>query len=394
MPMVFFIHMSLLGTTAVKVSNLNHLKQFHAQLFHHNLDRHHYWVAQLINHCTRVHASPAYVRTIFDSAPHPNALVFSSMLRFHSQMGAYHDLVTLFIQMQLCGLRPAVFVYLILIKSVGKSAIALHAHLLKLGYGCDRYVRNAIMDAYAKYGPVEVARKVFDEMCDKTVADWNSMISGYWNWGQEAEACRLFNLMPRRNVISWTTMITGHSKIRDLKSARSMKDAIKVFQEMPTKDVVSYNTLITGFAAHGQGTNAVKLMLKMKDEGRWEDVGRVRKAMREGGVRKTTGWSWVEYAGKMHKFIVGDRSHRRSNDIYQLLVELRRKMRAFGYTADKSCVTRDVEEEDKEEMNRSWQPLGMVFHLKLVPKKELARLKAKGVEEKILVNETAAQAES
>ncbi|XP_057493113.1 pentatricopeptide repeat-containing protein At1g14470-like [Actinidia eriantha] len=645
---------------------------------------------------TRLHAQPPYAHTISYSAPHSNALVFSNMLKFfHSQMGAQNDVVTLFAQMQKSGLWPDVFVYPTLIKSVGNEGIVLHAHVLKLGFGCDKYVRNAMMDMYAKCGPIEVARQLFDEMCDKTVADWNVMVSGYWNWGCEVEACKLFDLMPQRNVISWTTMITGYSKVKDLKSARryfdempqknivscnamlsgyaqngfseeamglfkemmnsgiqpnattwvavisscsslgdpclaeslvkmldekhvhlnyfvktalldmhakcgsletareifdelgvrknsvtwnamisgytrvgdltsarelfdrvpkrnvvswnsmiagyaqngqsamaleifqemavtkdfkpdevtmvsvlsacghlgalelgnwvvnfltknrikltisgynslifmyskcgSMNDARKVFQEMAARDVVSYNTLITGFAAYGHGSEALKLMLKMKDEGiepdrityigvltacshgglleagrkifesienpgvdhyvcmvdllgrvgkldeakiliermpmnphagvygsllnacqihkrvdlgevaaeklfelepqnsgnyvllsniyasrgRWEDVERVRKTMREGGVRKTTGWSWVEYGGKMHKFIVGDRSHARSGDIYRLLAELRKKMRNAGYIADKSCVLRDVEEEEKEEM--------------------------------------------
>ncbi|XP_058188494.1 pentatricopeptide repeat-containing protein At1g14470 [Rhododendron vialii] len=682
-------------TTALKLSTLNHLKQLHAQTIRHNLHHYNYWAAYLIAHCTRLHAPPPYTRLIFDSAPNPNALVFTNMLRFYAQTGAHSDVITLFCQMQNCGVRPDVFAYPMLMKSVGKAAVELHAHVLKLGYGCDVYVRNAMMGVYVKNGPVEVARKLFDEMCEKTVVDWNSMISGYWSWGCGFEACELFDLMPERNVISWTAMVTGFSKMRDLKSARrvfdempeksivswnamisgyvqngfpkeairlftemansgfqpnettlvlvisscssrgdpclaeslvkmmdekrvhlnyfvktalidmhakcgsletarkifdelgehknsvvwntmisgytrvgdlisakelfermsekdvvswnsmiagyaqngqsaraielfqematskesnpdevtmvsvisacghlgalelgnwvvnfitqnqiklsisgynslifmyskcgSMKDARKVFEEMATRDVVSYNTLITGFAAHGNGSEALELMLKMKEEGiepdrvtnigvltacshsglleegremfdsiedpevdhyacmvdllgrmgkldeakeliermpmnphagvygsllnaskihkrtdlgelaanklfelepqnsgnyvllsnmyaskgRWEDVERVRKAMREGGVKKTTGWSWMEYGGKMHKFIVGDRSHERSSDIYQLLTELRKKMRAAGYKADKSCVLRDVEEEEKEEM--------------------------------------------
>ncbi|KAA8545382.1 hypothetical protein F0562_020166 [Nyssa sinensis] len=52
----------------------------------------------------------------------------------------------------------------------------------------------------------------------------------------------------------------------------------------------------------------------------------------------------------MHKFIVGDRSHEQSDDIYRILAELRKRMRVAGYMADKSCVLRDVEEEEKEEM--------------------------------------------
>ena len=83
------------------------------------------------------------------------------MLKFsHSQMGAQNDVVTLFAQMQKSGFWPDVFVYPSLIKSVGNEGIVLHAHVLKLGFGCDKYVRNAMIDMYAKCGPIEVARQV------------------------------------------------------------------------------------------------------------------------------------------------------------------------------------------------------------------------------------------
>ncbi|KAF3440654.1 hypothetical protein FNV43_RR18938 [Rhamnella rubrinervis] len=96
--------------------------------------------------------------------------------------------------------------------------------------------------------------------------------------------------------------------------------------------------------------NYILLSNLYASKGRWEDVQRVRDGMNKVGLKKGTGWSWVEYKGKMHKFIVGDKSHERSDDIYKLLATLRRKMRDAGYAADKSCVLRDVEEEEKEEM--------------------------------------------
>lgn len=597
--------------------------------------------------------------------------------------------------MQSLCIKPDAFVYPLLIKSFGEKGILFHAHVLKLGHDQDRYIRNVIMDVYAKCGSVQLARKLFDEMPDRTVADWNSMIGGYWKWGYEDEVCTLFNMMNERNVVTWTSMVSGYAKMNDLVRARwyfdampeknvvswnamisgyaqngfaedglrlfdemidfgfapdettwvsvisscsshgdrhladslvrtidekrihlncfvktalldmyakcgsietarrifnelgvhrnavtwnamisaytrvgdlssarelfdkmpcrnlvtwnsmiagysqngqslmaiqlfkemitnkeakpdevtmvsvisacghlgalelgrwlvnyltdnhislgvsgynalifmyskcgSVKDAKAIFREMRTRDVVSYNTLISGFATQGHGKEAIELMSSMREEGvepdrvtyigvlmacshaglleegwkvfksigspcvdhyacmvdllgrvgrldeakslidgmsmephagvygsllnasrihkcvelgefaankllqlepensgnyvllsniyasegRWEDVNRVREVMRKAGVKKTTGWSWVEYNGKMHKFIVGDRSHESSDDIYKLLGELRRKMRKLGYEADKSCVLRDVEEEEKEEM--------------------------------------------
>ncbi|GFY89255.1 pentatricopeptide repeat (PPR) superfamily protein [Actinidia rufa] len=216
-------------------------------------------IKQLI---TRLHAQPPYAHTISYSSPHSNALDFSNMLKFfHSQMGAQNDVVTLFAQMQKSGLWPDVFVYPTLIKSVGNEGIVLHAHVLKLGFGCDKYIRNAMMDVHAKCGPIEVARQLFDEMCDKTVADWNVMVSGYWNWGCEVEACKLFDLMPQRNVISWTTMITGYSKVKDLKSAR------RYFDEMPQKNIVSCNAMLSGYAQNGFAEEAMRLFNEMMTSG-------------------------------------------------------------------------------------------------------------------------------
>lgn len=589
---------------------------------------------------------------------------------------------------------PDAFVYPILIKSAGKSGVMLHGHVIKLGFDGDCIVRNAVMDMYAKFGPVEVARKVFDEMPKRSVADWNSMISGYWRWGLEDEARELFDLMPERNVITWTCMVTGYSRMEDLERARwyfdampeksvvswnamlsgyaqngcedealrlfkdmldtgvnpdertwvtiisacssrgdlclaetlagmlnqrkvqvnsfiqtalldmyakcgniesarnifdglgfrrnsaawnvmisayarigdlvsareffdrmreknvvswnsmiagyaqngqspqaielfkqmirighpkpdevtmvtvlsacghlgalelgrwvvnflsktqikpsisgynsmismyckcgDMKDARRIFQEMDVRDVVSYNTMITGFAAHGDASEAIELVLTMQEDGikpdrvtyiavltacshaglleagreifesinspsvdhyacmvdllgrvgkidealrlidrmpmephagvygsllnasrihkrvdigehaanklfelephnsgiyvllsniyaasgRWKDVEKIREVMKESGISKTTGWSLVEYNGKMHKFIAGDRSHERASDIYRHISKLRMKMRESGYFVDKSCALTDIEEEEKEE---------------------------------------------
>jgi len=47
----------------------------------------------------------------------------------------------------------------------------------------------------------------------------------------------------------------------------SMRDAQRVFQKMEDREVVSYSKLITGFAVHGQGSEAIKLLSTMKEEG-------------------------------------------------------------------------------------------------------------------------------
>lgn len=79
------------------------------------------------------------------------------------------------------GVTPDAFIFPVVIKSAGEGAVSLHGHVFKLGHGSDHYVCNAIMNMYVRYCPMVVARKLFDEMSEPMVADWNTMISGYWN---------------------------------------------------------------------------------------------------------------------------------------------------------------------------------------------------------------------
>ncbi|XP_077231841.1 pentatricopeptide repeat (PPR) superfamily protein [Tasmannia lanceolata] len=250
-----------LNTVALNIKNLNHIKQFHAQIIRHSLHHQNHWLATLITRCCRFRAPLPYTRGLFDSTPHPDVFLFTSILKFFSQFGAHHHVLSIFARMRNSSIEPDAFVFPILIKSAGKSGIIIQTHVLKLGLSSDRYVRNAIMDMYAKYGPIDVARKLFDELPDRTIVDWNSMVSGYWKWGDEAGARRAFDSMPERNVISWTAMVSGYSKSGNLENAR------RLFDEMPERTVVSWNAMLSGYAQNGFAEEGLRLFEEMMDAG-------------------------------------------------------------------------------------------------------------------------------
>ncbi|XP_022941407.1 pentatricopeptide repeat-containing protein At1g14470 [Cucurbita moschata] len=246
---------------ATKISNISQLRQLHAHLVLNSLQSQNYWVSLLLTICTRLHAHPSYAASIFTSSPYPNASVYSCMLKYYSRMGAHDEVVSLFRCMQCLDLRPHPSVYIYLIKLAGKSGNLFHASVLKLGHIDDHFIRNAVLDMYAKYGQVDLARKLFEQMPNRTLADWNSMISGCWNSGNEADAVMLFNMMPDRNTISWTAMVTGYAKRRDLESAR------RYFDEMPEKSVVSWNAMLSAYAQNECAEEALKLFHRMLKEG-------------------------------------------------------------------------------------------------------------------------------
>lgn len=81
--------------------------------------------------------------------------------------------------------------------------------------------------------------------------------------------------------------------------------------------------------------------------GQWNDVAKVRTMLKGRGMKKSIGCSWIEIKNKVHAFVVADRSHPQSSEIYGLLEKLERQMKAEGYVADTSFVLHDVQEEEK-----------------------------------------------
>ena len=84
--------------------------------------------------------------------------------------------------------------------------------------------------------------------------------------------------------------------------------------------------------------------------GRWNEGEQITNLMRERGIKKTPGRSWIEVDGKTYSFVVHDKSHPFCDKIYKSLEELFVEVRESGYIPDTSCVLHDVEDEEKEEL--------------------------------------------
>ncbi|RVX11853.1 Pentatricopeptide repeat-containing protein [Vitis vinifera] len=81
--------------------------------------------------------------------------------------------------------------------------------------------------------------------------------------------------------------------------------------------------------------------------GRWEDVAKIRDLMSQRRLKKTPGWTWIEVDNKSHQFSVGDTTHPRSKEIYEMLKSLSNKLELVGHVPDTNFVLHDVDEELK-----------------------------------------------
>ncbi|TYH30756.1 hypothetical protein ES288_A01G119900v1 [Gossypium darwinii] len=72
--------------------------------------------------------------------------------------------------------------------------------------------------------------------------------------------------------------------------------------------------------------------------------------MEEMGLNRTAGCSFIEDVNKIHRFVVGDKSHPEADGIYKKLKELIGKIRKVDFMSETEFVLHDVDEELKENM--------------------------------------------
>ena len=68
---------------------------------------------------------------------------------------------------------------------------------------------------------------------------------------------------------------------------------------------------------------------------RWEDVGKVRKIMKDRIIKKNPGCSWMEVRNIVHSFMVNDSSHPQIREIRSLFEAMSMKMKDARYIPNK-----------------------------------------------------------
>ncbi|XP_050222997.1 pentatricopeptide repeat-containing protein At3g62890-like [Mercurialis annua] len=226
--------------------NLNQLKQIHGQIlttsshFHYR-DRH-FLISRLLFFIALSNSSSvSYATEIFHCIENPNLAMYNIMIRaYASKINGQdyfsdahpHQAFNIYKQMLYNGISPDFLTFPFLLKectrnlAVGAGS-SVHGHVVQLGVCTNLFVRNSLISYYSGCGCVNSARKVFDEMSNRDVVSWNSMIIGYLRSGGLDEALDLFKEMKYNgNVITWNSIITGF-----VQGGRP-KEALEFFHEM------------------------------------------------------------------------------------------------------------------------------------------------------------------
>ncbi|XP_059063471.1 putative pentatricopeptide repeat-containing protein At3g13770, mitochondrial [Cryptomeria japonica] len=347
-------------------------------------------------------------RKVFDEIRQRDVVIWTAMISGYAQNGHANEALALFHQMELADMEPNQATISSVLRACADLAALqqgkdIHEYIIEKQFESDLSVGNSLVAMYAKCGSIEVARQVFDKMPKRDVISWTAMIAGYGMHGHGEEALAIFLQMHQTRIkpdyITFTCVLyaCSHSGLVDkgrlvfdsmskdycmtpnieqyecmvdlLGRAGHLLEAKQLIENMPLEpsaDVwaallgscrVHCDVDIAEYAAKHlfviEPENAVNYVLLSNiyaAAGRWADVNMLRTIMRDRGLKKTPGCSFVEIDKKVHTFLVGDRSHPQTEEIYSALENLAGEMKAAGYVPDTNFVLHDVEEEMKEHL--------------------------------------------
>ncbi|KAJ8623071.1 hypothetical protein MRB53_031600 [Persea americana] len=314
---------------------------------------------------------------LFQRTPMKNVVTWNALISGYVQNEHCAKVFNVFDDMLLSGAVPNESTFSSILRACASLSSLergknLHGKVVKLGIQYDVFMGTALTDMYAKSGDIESSMRVFDRMPKKNEISWTAMIQGLADNGLAEESILQFEEMLKTAVLP--TELTflavifacSHCGLVDkgLKYFESMKNVYGVeprerhytsvvdllaraghldeaedfIKKMPFQpEANALAALLSACSIYGIeeiGERTAKKLWEMEKEnssgyillsniyastGRWSDVSRVRRLMREKGLKKSGGCSWIEVRNEVHTFFIGGGSHPLSAEIHRIL---------------------------------------------------------------------------
>lgn len=283
-------------------------KQLHSQVIRRGLAFNHYVGCCLVDLYAKCAADGSMdeSRKVFDHMTNHNVTSWTALITGYVRNGGcYHEAIKLFCEMISGHVRPNHFTFSSILKasaslsdlSTGKQ---VHSLAVKLGLASDNCVGNSLISMYAQSGQMEYSRKAFDNLSDKNLISYNTIVDAYVKSFESKEAFDLFHEIDDvefgANAYTFSSLLSGAASIgaigkgeqihaRTLKSGfdsnqcisnalvsmysrcGNVEAAFQVFSEMVDRNIVSWTSIITGFSKHGYAERALMMFYEMLESG-------------------------------------------------------------------------------------------------------------------------------
>ncbi|XP_020245821.1 pentatricopeptide repeat-containing protein At5g16860-like [Asparagus officinalis] len=359
---------------------LDFCKQIHAYSYRHGLE----FDRRVRNALVSVYCDCGLVQNaerVFKAILDRDVISCSSMVAGYTHNHYFVDAINTYREMIRAEIEPnPITITSVLSACAGISGLCLgkelHSWALKKSLDNHSCAGSALIDMYAKCGRIAYSRRVFDLMKDRNVVTWNSMIGGYAIHGLSENALELFYMLQEPDDVSFIAALSACSH------GGLIEDGIKIFNSMKNFKIAPrqahYTCIVDLLARSGRIQQAVELVrtmpIKASDEiwgvilgaskmhsdteigfysgariletgtdnsgyyvllsnmfagcGKWEEVEGMREMMKEKGVKKGAGSSWIEVDNRFHCFVAKERAqHPEWERMFRVLTFLNEQMR-------------------------------------------------------------------
>ncbi|KAM0939064.1 putative tetratricopeptide-like helical domain superfamily [Dioscorea sansibarensis] len=265
----------------------------------------------------------------------------------------------------------------------------IHTHLIRSKLNLDMGVCNALINMYAKCGAIELGLRLFHSIPNPNLVSYNTMIMGLGNHGRGQTALEMFRQMKTQGFspdsVTFVGVLTAcsHAGLVDagliyfdsmketygispqlkhlsclvdmLGRAGKLEVAERYIEMFPFgNDLIIWGSLLSSCRLHKNvviGERVAKRLLELQpsvsspyvllsnlyaSNRRWNDVAEARKMLKGSGVKKEPGYSMIEIKGATEKFTVGDFSHKRIEEVEEILGTLNFQAEEFNLQVSSS----------------------------------------------------------
>ncbi|KAG6713532.1 hypothetical protein I3842_05G158100 [Carya illinoinensis] len=334
-----------------------------------------------------------FAELLFNQMPARDIISWTTMITCYTQNKRYREALAVFNEMISNGISPDEVTMATVISACAHLGALdlgneIYLYVLQNGFDLDVYIGSALIDMYAKCGSLDRSLLVFFKLREKNLFCWNSVIEGLAVHGFVEEALQMFSRMEgekiKPNGVTFISVLSActHSGLVEegrkrflsmvsdysiphevghygcmvdlLSKAGLLTDALELIRSMKVEpNSVIWGALLGGCKLHRNleiaqvavnelmvlepnNSGYYNLVVNMYAEvNRWDEVAKIRAAMKNLGVEKSSpGSSWIEMGRKIHQFAASDKTHPAYNEIYLVLDQLDGLLKLVGYVPE------------------------------------------------------------
>ncbi|KAJ0976959.1 hypothetical protein J5N97_012433 [Dioscorea zingiberensis] len=401
-------------------------KQIHGLVFKYHLQDDEFIGSALIDLYSKARSIEDGLRH-FLCSPKQDIVTWTSMISGCVENEQFEKALSLFNELLDKGRKPDQFTISCVMSACANLAVArsgeqIQSFATKSGFSAFTICANVQIFMYARSGDIDAADQTFKEMQTCDVVSWSAMISSHAQHGCATDALLLFKEMEHRKItpnhITFLGVLTAcsHGGLVDegFRYFESMKEEYGILPNVKhcacmvdllgragrlidaenfisdsgfSDDPVLWRALLSSCRVHKDaktGARVAERVIELDpsasasyvllynmylDAGNRSLALRTRDLMKERGVKKEPGLSWIEIGASVHSFVVGDKSHPETDAIYSKLEEMLSRIERVD---DHKAVTsefEDIQLEHKENMvNCHSEKLAVALGILLLPK--------------------------